>query len=195
MLYYAYKYQIMMKTITPLLFVMILFWGCDPDRSVFGFSQMGFKPIYAASADLNQLIKSNSPQTLTETGKIYVKGKYLLVNRPYSGIHVFDNTDPAKPINLAFIEIPGNLDVTMKGDYLYADYIGKIAVIDLKDILNPRITQTVSLDTRYQTEPPKATQRQGFSTTYFECPDPQKGTVIGWVYTTLKDAKCWRNEQ
>lgn len=185
----------MIKKITPLFAIVLLFWGCDRSRFTNGFSQMGFKPVYASSADLTQLIKSNSPQALTETGKIYVKGNLLFINRPFSGIHVFDNTDPAKPINLAFIEIPGNLDITMKGDYLYADYIGKIAVIDLSDINKPKITQTVELDAKYQDFPPQADLSQFSWRTYFECPDPKKGTVVGWIYTSLKNPKCWRDEQ
>jgi hypothetical protein len=83
----------------------------------------------------------------------------------------------------------------MKGDYLYADYIGKIAVIDLSDISKPRVTQTVELDTKYQNYPPQADVNQFTWRTYFECPDPKKGIVVGWTYTSLKNAKCWRDGQ
>lgn len=175
--------------------ITLLLGGCDTWGDVSpGFTQMGYKPVYAKSSDLGELIKSSTPQNLTATGKIYTKGNYLLVTRPYEGVHVFDNTDPGKPVNLSFIQIPGNIDVAMKGDFLYADYIGRIVVLDLKDVMNPRITQTAKLDTAYQNFPPADLQRESWRT-YYECPDPSKGTVIGWIYTSLKSPKCWRNSQ
>jgi len=156
---------------------------------------MGFKPIYASSGTLKDLIRTTSAKPLSETGKIYVKGNLLLVNKPFSGVHVIDNTDPSKPLNKAFLEIPGNIDVAMKGNFLYADYAGKIAVIDVSDMDHPRITQSVELDTKYQQYPPQADMTNRWSSrTYFECPDPAKGVVVGWLYTNLKSPKCWKNQ-
>lgn len=186
----------MVKIFTPLAMVTLLFWGCDTGRVSSGFTQMGYKPIYAASGDLREIIKSTTAKSLTETGKIYVKGNLLLVNRPFEGVHVIDNTDPKNPQNLAFLEIPGNLDVVMKGNFLYADYAGKIAIIDISDINHPRVTQNVSLDTRFQEYPPQADLTNRFTwRTYFECPNPKKGVVIGWTYTQLNSPKCWRDDQ
>lgn len=183
----------MLRQITLWAMVSLLLLGCDTRIHDGGFSQTGFKPVYAKSGDLKELIKTTGPQSMTSTGKIYIKGKYLLVNRPYEGVHIFDNTDNKNPVNLAFLEIPGNVDVSMKGDYLYADYIGKIAVIDLADIQKPRVTQTVELNTEFQNYPPTASQDDFVWRTYFECPDPKKGVVVGWVHTELKSPKCWRD--
>lgn len=186
----------MIQKITPLAIVVLLFWGCDTGRVSSGFTQMGYKPIYASSGDLKEIVKSSGPKALTQTGKIYVKGNLLLINRPFEGVHIIDNTDTKNPINVAFLEIPGNLDVVMKNNFLYADYAGKIAIIDISDIQHPRVTQNVELDTRFQEYPPQADLTSNWSwRTYFECPDKNKGVVIGWSYTELKSPKCWRENQ
>ncbi len=181
--------------ITIPFFVGLALFGCTSDRmNTAGMITMGFKPIYASSGNLKDLIKSTAAKPLTETGKIYVKGNLLLVNKPYEGVHVIDNTDSKNPVNTAFLQIPGNVDVTIKGDYMYADYAGKICVIDIRDIANPRVTQDVTLDTKYQQYPPQADITNAWSwRTYFECPDKKKGTVVGWVYTRLNSPKCWRD--
>ncbi len=185
----------MTRNITLSLFMGLALFGCTSDRmSTVGMTTMGFKPIYASSGNLKDLIKSTAAKPLTETGKIYVKGNLLLVNRPYEGVHVIDNTDSKNPVNMAFLQIPGNVDVTIKGDYMYADYAGKICVIDIHDIAKPRVTQDVTLDTKYQQYPPQADITNSLSwRTYFECPDKKKGTVVGWVYTRLNSPKCWRD--
>jgi len=188
--------KFMMKIITPLAILLLVMGGCDNPRWNSGFTQMGYKPVYASSGDLKLLIKSSPAKALTETGKIYTKGNLLLVNQPFQGVHVIDNTDPANPINTSFLEIPGNIDVSIKGNYMYADYSGKIVVIDISDISHPRVTQNVTLDTHFQEYPPQADLTRDFTwRTYFECPDPKKGVVVGWVYANLNSPKCWRENQ
>ena len=61
------------------------------------------------------------PQPIRTAGKIHLKGNLLLVSEPFEGIHVFDNTDPAKPVAVAFIRIPGNTDLATKDNLLYVD--------------------------------------------------------------------------
>lgn len=183
----------MIRNITLLSAVFLLFSGCENGFRDWNFNQMGYKPVYAPSGDLSEIIKSTAPRALTETGKIYVKGNYLMVNRPFAGVHVFDNSDPANPVNLAFLEIPGNMDVSMRGDFLYADYIGKIAVIDISDLKHPRVTQNVQIESTNQQYPPDEELNRRSWRTYFECPDPSKGVVVGWVYTQLNSPKCWRD--
>lgn len=173
--------------------IMLGLWGCDrgnmssPERMTF----TGFKPIYASSADLDELVRSVPAKPLSGSGKIYVKGNLLLINKPYEGIHVVDNSNPASPVNLSFIEIPGNIDISMKGNYLYADYAGQVAVIDLSNVNNPRLVQKITLSVENQQYPP-VSAGTGWGRTYFECPDSKKGIIIGWVQTQLSDPKCWR---
>jgi hypothetical protein len=50
------------------------------------------------------------------------------------GIHVFDNTYPASPVNKTFIEVPGNVDIAIKGDVLYADSYIDMVAIDISNL-------------------------------------------------------------
>ena len=80
-------------------------------------------------------IKANSPQTIERPGKIFVQGQYIFLNEVDKGVHVIDNSSPAQPRNIAFINIPGNLDIAVKGNTLFADLYTDLVAID---ITNPQ---------------------------------------------------------
>ncbi|AUC81944.1 hypothetical protein [Lacinutrix sp. Bg11-31] len=58
-------------------------------------------------------------EPITETGKIYVKDGFLFINRPNKGFHVFDNSNPSAPVNLAFLKVLGSSDLSIKNEVLY----------------------------------------------------------------------------
>jgi hypothetical protein len=62
------------------------------------------------------------------------------VNEVNKGIHVIDNSNPSAPKNISFIKIPGNVDLAVKGNYLYADSYTDLAVFNISD---PRSVQAV----------------------------------------------------
>lgn len=73
--------------------------------------------------------KFSSSRDLRAPGKFFFYKGYLLVNEMNEGIHVIDNRNPASPVALGFIEIPGNIDMAIKDDVLYADnYLDLIAI-------------------------------------------------------------------
>ena len=77
---------------------------------------------------------------LDNPGKIYLYGDYLLINEPQKGIHIVDNTNPSKPKQLNFINIPGNVDLAVNSNILYADsYVDLLAF----DISNPAAIKTI----------------------------------------------------
>jgi hypothetical protein len=88
--------------------------------------------------ELRAAVKTEAPKDLQNAGKIYIIGKYLLVNEPGKGIHIFDNTDPAVPKNLSFINIPGNIDMAVKGNILYADSHIDLVAFDISNPANMR---------------------------------------------------------
>ncbi len=54
-------------------------------------------------------------------GKIWYANGYLYANIPNKGVWIINNTDPANPVKEGFIKIPGNIDISVKGDILFAD--------------------------------------------------------------------------
>ncbi len=93
-----------------------------------------YQPIYKTLSQVRAEMKSNAAQPLQNTGKIYVYGNYIFLNELNKGIHIIDNSNPSSPKNLSFINIPNNVDLAVKGNYLYADSYSDIAVFDISNL-------------------------------------------------------------
>ncbi|WP_316735160.1 hypothetical protein [Pedobacter aquatilis] len=69
-------------------------------------------------------------------GKIYIYNDYLFINEPHKGIHIYNNTNPAAPINMAFLQIPGNVDLAVRNNVLYADSYVDLLAFDISSVSN-----------------------------------------------------------
>ena len=78
-------------------------------------------------------------RAMKATGKIFVNGKFIMVNEPYQGIHLIDNTNPAAPKNTSFLSAPGNVDMAMKDDILYIDNYDDLVAFNTKTSEQKRI--------------------------------------------------------
>ena len=94
-----------------------------------------WEPVYRTKDEVRTNIKNNAPQQIQRPGKIYVRGNYIFLNEIDRGIHIIDNSNKSAPKNIAFIDIPGNLDMAVKGNILYADFYTDLVAID---ITNPQ---------------------------------------------------------
>ncbi|SDM60807.1 Uncharacterized conserved protein [Catalinimonas alkaloidigena] len=102
-----------------------------------------YEPVFTMAADLKTSIGYEAPRDLHEPGKIYRYGDYLLVNELHEGLHIFDNKDPQRPVNLKFLAIPGNVDMALRDGILYADNYVDLVAIDLTDPLAARVTERI----------------------------------------------------
>lgn len=73
---------------------------------------------------------------LDNPGKIYIYGDFLFVNEPNKGIHILDNSNPSSPVNINFINIPGNVDLAVNTNILYADSYVDLLAFDISDPRN-----------------------------------------------------------
>ncbi len=92
-----------------------------------------FEPVYTSTAELREAFDILPPQPVKVLGKIYFMNHFLFINEPNEGIHVIDNTDPANPVNVSFINIPGNFDLAGKGNILYADSYIDLLALDISN--------------------------------------------------------------
>ncbi|MDB5264330.1 MAG: hypothetical protein JWQ14_3613, partial [Adhaeribacter sp.] len=90
-------------------------------------------PVLMKRVDLMQEVKSEPARALSTTGKIYTKDQYVFVNELYKGIHVIDNSDPVAPRNIAFLNIPGNVDMAIQNNILFADAGPDLLAIDISN--------------------------------------------------------------
>lgn len=100
-----------------------------------------YRPVYRTRDEVKANIKSNSPQPIQQPGKIVVRDHYVFLNEIDKGVHIIDIADPAKPANIAFIEIPGCVDLAVKGTYLYADCYTDLVTMDIIDPLQISVKQ------------------------------------------------------
>ncbi|MEQ8473265.1 MAG: hypothetical protein RIC35_18865 [Marinoscillum sp.] len=143
----------------------------------------GYEPIYADSSDY--FVSLQDPRPIEHAGKIYSYQNLLMVNEAGKGIHIYNNSDPANPVNLSYISIPGNNDVAIKNGILYADSFGDLLALEVT-------MDTVIIHKRIEGILDYSVDLPPVAGTYFECVDDSKGFVIGWVETELENPKCFR---
>src|SRR5438094_719011 len=97
---------------------------------------VSYQPVYSTTDEIKAATGFKIAQPLSSPGKIYLKDKNLFVNETGKGIHLFDNTNPASPKPIGFLNIPGNFDLAILGTTLYADSYVDLVLFDVSDISN-----------------------------------------------------------
>ncbi len=103
-----------------------------------------FRPVYQTKAEVQAGIKNSPSANIEKPGKIVLKDHYLFLNDIDKGIHIIDLIDPAHPKKIAFINIPGCVDLAINGNYLYADCYTDLVTIDITNPLQVRVTQFIN---------------------------------------------------
>lgn len=120
-----------LHTVTGLLLMAVLFQSCLKDNCTQTFKV--YRPVLKSKQEVRNSIKSTPARPLQKTGKLTLWGNYIFLNEVDKGIHVIDNSNPDKPVNLSFIEIPGNVDMAVRGNKLYADLYDELITIDISN--------------------------------------------------------------
>lgn len=97
------------------------------------------RPVIEDRATVLANIKPSAPESLSRPGKIFLYGSYLFINEVDKGVHVIDNSRPENPRNISFIKIPGNVDIAVKGNRLFADMYADLVSIDISDPLSAKL--------------------------------------------------------
>lgn len=162
---------------SPILFLLLLasFSGCVSDKCNVQIKYMRYTPVYMSLENFRQSVQVKAPSDLQNPGKIFVNNGYLFVNEVAKGIHIYDNRNPSSPVQVAFINIPGNYDLALKGDRLYCD-----SSIDLLifDIANP---QQPILLSRVPNAFPHMISYSGYNA------DPNQGIVVDWLEEVITE--------
>jgi len=119
--------------LTALLAISVLLEGCS-DKCDIRSEYVYLEPVYTTVAELRESISLTAPEPLKGVGKIYLKDDMLFVNDPGKGIHIIDNRNPSQPLPKKFLKIPGNFDMAIKGNTLYADSYVDLIAFDISDI-------------------------------------------------------------
>ena len=134
----------MKKLFAPMLFVsLLLVVSCSEDdkQNDLYADYLVARPITMSKTEFLNSVEVVAPQPLEDSGKIYAYNDYIFVNDKHKGVHVIDNSNPAAPEKISFIKIAGNVDISVKGDFLYADSLTDLIVLDISDLNNIQIVQ------------------------------------------------------
>ena len=122
-----------------LVSVAIGFTSCDKTDDSKYANYLVARPLKMSKEEFKNSVDVISPLPIEESGKIYAYQDYIFVNDKYKGVHVIDNTDPSSPKKVSFIKIAGNVDISVKDNYLYADSLTDLIVLDISDVNNIEI--------------------------------------------------------
>ena len=126
----------MKKTLLLSLFAVgMLQWSCT-DQCTETRKFKRFTAVTVSLAEIRQGVRTETVRDLINPGKIYTKGNYLLINELKEGLHVVDNSNPSSPKMVSFIKIPGNGDMAIRGNILYADSYADLVAFDISNPLD-----------------------------------------------------------
>lgn len=120
-------------------FLILVFSSCFKDRCNETYTYTLATPVYIDKADYRKEVQFLPPRKMESPGKIYIYGTTLLVNEQFLGIHVIDNSNPTNPIKLGFLDIVGNVDMSILDNVLYADAYTDLVAIDISNINTPMV--------------------------------------------------------
>lgn len=93
-------------------------------------------PVYMSLDKLRNSVVTELPRAPDNIGRLYLYGDFVFLNEKNEGIHIIDNSDQTAPVNLAFIRIPGNTEIAVRDNYLYADSYIDLITLDIRDPQN-----------------------------------------------------------
>lgn len=123
----------MKRTLMALSCLMLIISGCLKDTLETTYTYTMARPVYSTAAEVRNSIGNLAAEPVSAPGKMYLFGSYIFLNEINKGIHIINNTNPAAPVNEAFIAIPGCGDMAVSGNMLYADCYTDLMAIDISN--------------------------------------------------------------
>ncbi|SNS31756.1 LVIVD repeat-containing protein [Dokdonia pacifica] len=166
------------------LSVFTLFFSCNDDDTRFE-TRIVANAVLESKDVVRASIAVESERPINESGKIYTYTHYVFVNDRNLGVHVIDNRIPESPQKIAFLKIPGNFDIEVRNDVLYADSYGDLVLFDISNI------DAITFIDRYE----DVFSGLGFSQPAFEQSfdqidygdyDPTESFIVDWSFTEIQ---------
>jgi len=168
-----------MKTKIIVLFALIFIATACQDKVYNKY--LANVPQYTSYEEFRTSIKFETPHEPNTKGNIYIYNDYLFVSEPNEGIHFIDNFDPSNPNNIGFLRIKGNTGLVIKGDYLYANALIDLVVIDVSNVTQPIEINRIKDVFPAALPPSKANYPIAGSI------DKNKGVVTDWKIEEVKE--------
>ena len=177
--------SLIVLALVALVGVSTLFQGCK-DKHIEERTFVANVPVYKSYAEMRTEVKMEAARPLEKPGKIFVHGQHILVNEKHKGIHIINNQDPANPTKVAFLNIPGNVDIAIKGNKLYADSYTDLVTFEINDPTN--ITMTSRIRDVFQYSVPDYDASYPLARV-----DEDKGVIVEWEVKQITE-RCVNEE-
>lgn len=133
-----------------------------------------YSPVYMDYQTLRNSVAQGGRRNFGDVGRLYLYGDYLFLNERNIGIHVIDNSNPFDPQKISFIAIPGNTEISIRSNNLYANSYVDLVTLSIGDIENIQET------TRVRDIFPYDAYQNVPSDIYFDDIDETRGVVVGY---------------
>ncbi len=166
-----------------LFFALTLFvlWSCNNDNVEYEIVNVA-TPELMSKAEFRNSVEVLPPQNIDEAGKIYAYSDYIFINDEFQGIHIIDNTNPEAPTAISYLKIPGNIDISIKNNYLYADSSIDLVVFDISNIHGiQEVDRLEDVFSIYDYQVPEEAQDVNWNGFDFE-----NQVIVGWTLTQVQ---------
>jgi len=156
----------------------VVIFSCNNDKVDYEIITVA-TPDVMTKTEFRSSVEVLAPQNILEAGKIYAYNNYIFVNDKFQGVHVIDNTIPEAPQAIAYIKIPGNVDISIKNNYLYADSSIDLVVFDISNINGiEQVARLEDVFSVYDYQIPEGIQEINWNSF-----DGSDQVIIGWTVT------------
>jgi len=170
-----------MRTISFIaLSLLFLVVGCKDKRYI---NYYGNKPIYMSYDEFRSSVKFENPHALKQKGAIFLHNSTLYVIEENQGVHVFDNSNPASPVNVGFVRVYGATNLSMKEHTMYVNSYVDLVVLDCSNPEHPTPINRVNNVFPYSVVYPN----NGYRTQQV---DENKGIVMRFELADIKEEKA-----
>lgn len=97
-------------------------------------------PVYMSYADFRSSFEYiDGIKPMAAPGNIFIHNDFIFVSDEDRGIHIVNNSNKSAPYFVGFMNIPGNTQLAVKDDILYANSFVDLLTIDISTISNPQL--------------------------------------------------------
>jgi len=158
-----------------MLFCILIQSCCPPftdcDETFEPAFESSYEPVLLSRSDFEKSVAISNTVAIGVSGKIYVKDNLLFINELRKGFHVYDNSDPANPKAIKFLEAPGSTDLVIRDNMIYINQATDLIAVEY----NVR-TNTASLTKRIPNTFPQLRSPDGFDAYDI----PENSIIVDW---------------
>ncbi|SDX39774.1 Uncharacterized conserved protein [Lutibacter oricola] len=164
------------------VFYFLVLVSCDENEEYEYYNLA--TPVLMDLSEIRASFNLLPPREIEESGKIYTYNYYVFVNDANKGVHIIDNRNPENPKKIGFLNIPGNVDISVKDNKLYANSLVDLVVFDISNIDNIKQVNILKDVFYYYYNIPEGADDVDWSSF-----NTQESLPVDWVITKEKRLK------